>query len=62
LNTFSIVHPDDNNRKLFGETFEMMKTNKNYSPDFLPIETVEISRCIASYLGLAICDALGAST
>ncbi len=39
-----------------------MRKNKTYDPSFLMIESKETERCIASLLGLAICDALGAST
>lgn len=39
-----------------------MRKNKTYDPSFLMLESKETERCIASLLGLAICDALGAST
>jgi hypothetical protein len=62
LNTFSIISEKDSDRIRFSAIFERMKESKDYDPIKLGIEDVEVERCIASLLGLSICDALGAST
>lgn len=62
LNTYSIINDKDTDRIRFNAVFHRMKEGKDYDPIKLGIQDVEVDRCIASLLGLAICDALGAST
>lgn len=62
LNTYSIISEKDSDRIRFSGIFQKMKEEKDYDPVLLGIEDVEVRRCVASLLGLAICDALGAST
>jgi hypothetical protein len=62
LNNFSIIDEKDADRVRFSAIFQKMREGKDYDPALLGIGDVEVERCIASLLGLAICDALGAST
>lgn len=62
LNNFSLIAEKDADRTRFSAIFQKMKESEDYDSALLVIGDVEMERCIASLLGLAICDALGAST
>jgi len=60
FNIFSLIPQNDKDRNKFQEIFEKMD-RENLGPESLRLAK-EHSRAIAVMLGMAICDALGAST
>jgi hypothetical protein len=65
-NLFSIIDKNDKDRLHFAPLlhkllFESESEGKKYSKNMLNID-IKTERAIASLLGLAICDAFGAST
>lgn len=61
MNTASIISLNDQDRLKFSKIFKDMVKSKVLNPQKLGLD-VKTSRAIATFLGLAIGDALGAST
>lgn len=61
-NVFSIIEPLDEDRLHFAHFFKQIyETPDNLDVKLLGLDT-KLERGVACFLGLAICDALGAST
>lgn len=62
LNQHSIIPLEDSDRLTFANIFEFIKKSHNYHPSSLALPNPQVSRGVGSILGMAIADALGAST